>query len=192
MYKDCKEHIKKTGVHTKNTCQTKTTGFKKSNDELKDEYWKFILKMRKERIFCCEPGNIRSIDVTYTKKPQTHVTTFSPQGSSKPKSNYEVDYYTNTIVTMLSGDGINHTPCLLYTHDPKMAPKQKNTDRGKRVRDEFEQALLKYNISENRIIYQKSNKNFYAESPDVYEHFLNNYDISKDCVILHVRGNAFK
>jgi hypothetical protein len=68
----------------------------------------------------------------------------------------------------------------LYTHDPKMAKERKQTGCGKRVRTEFKEALELYGITEDRIIYEKSNKNFFAESPDVYEHFLNHYQIPKN------------
>lgn len=93
---------------------------------------------------------------------------------------------------MISGDGLNHTPCLLFTHDPKFAPEQKNTNRGNGIRQELENALLKYNISKNRIIYTKSDKHYSAESPDMYEAFLKHYNIPKDTLILHDNGNAYK
>jgi hypothetical protein len=52
-----------------------------------------------------------------------------------------------------------------------MAKQQKQTSRGKRVRTELEEALERYGIAEDRIIYEKSDKNYFAESPEVYEHF---------------------
>lgn len=178
--------------HTIKTCQVKTSGFQKINDQLKEEYWTFILKMRKENRFARAPKEIRSIDVTYTKKPTIHVKTFSPKGGFKQKSKFKVDNYTNAIVTMVSGDGINHTPCLLFTYDPKFSRVQKNTERGNRIHQELVTALEKYNITEDRIIYQNNNKNYYAESPDMYEHFLNHYGVPKDTLILHDNGNAYK
>jgi hypothetical protein len=93
---------------------------------------------------------------------------------------------------MVSDDGLNYPSCLLFTHDPKMAKEQKKTDRGKRVRSEFEEALERYNNAEDRIIYKKSNKNYFAESPAVFEHFLKHYPIPKNAHILHDGGKAFK
>ena len=178
--------------HTKKTCQSKTSGYDKTNDKLKIEYINFITKMKNINTFYRKPKDIRSIDVTYTKKPPTRITTYSPKGGGQQRASSKVHLYTNAIVTMISGDGLNHTPCLLYTHDPKMSKEQKNTDRGKRIRSEFEEALQRYNITEDRIIYTKSDKNYYAESPDVYENFLDHYDIPKDTLILHDGGNAYK
>ena len=113
-------------------------------------------------------------------------------GGGQQRASVTVNQYTNAIVTMISGDGKNQTPCKLYTHDPKMAKEQKKTDRGKRVRSEFEEALDKYNITEDRIVYQKSTKHYLAESPDVYEDFLKHYNIPKNHLILHDGGNGFK
>lgn len=70
--------VKRLG-HTRKTCQTKTPGFLKTTSELKEEYWNFILKMKKENRFCRPPSEIRSIDVTYTKRPTINITTFSPR-----------------------------------------------------------------------------------------------------------------
>ena len=57
---------------------------------------------------------------------------------------------------MLSDDGIHRTPWMLVTRDPKMVKEQKDTDRGKRVRSEFKEALKKWNITEDRIIHVTS------------------------------------
>jgi hypothetical protein len=138
MYKDCRDHFASL-EHTRKTCQSKTGGFKKTNAELQAEFMEFITKMKKENRFVLHPSEIRSIDVTHTKKPSTGITTFSPKGGCNQRADSKTNLYTNAIVTMVSGDGLNYTPCLLFTHDPKMAKEQKKTGRGKRVRSEFEE-----------------------------------------------------
>jgi hypothetical protein len=178
--------------HTQKTCKSKTAGFTKTNDQLKQEYMEFITKMKIENRFYRHPSEIHSIDVTYTKKPPTNAITFSPKGGGKQRDESKTHLYTNAIVTMISGDGLNSTPCMLFTYDPKMAKMQKKTGRGKRIRSEFEEALEKYNIKEDRIIYVKGKKNYFAEAPEVYEQFLKHYDISKNDLILHDGGKAFK
>lgn len=152
----------------------------------------FITKMMKTNTYYRNPKDIHSIDVTYTKIPQIRITTFSPKLGCQKRAVSRVHLYTNVIVTMISGDGINHTPCLLYTYDSNMSKEQKNTERGKRIRSEFEESLERYNITEDRIIYTKSDKNYFAESPDVYEDYLNHYDIPKDTLILHDGGGDKK
>jgi hypothetical protein len=120
--------------HSQKICQSKTAGFNKTNAELKSEYMQFITTMKKENRFVHAPSEIPSIDVTNTKKPPTRITTFSPIGGCQQRADSKTNLYTNAIVTMISGDGLNHTPCLLFTHDPKMAKEQKKTSRGNRVR----------------------------------------------------------
>jgi hypothetical protein len=71
------KRLKKT-IHT---CQTKTSGYIKPNTELKTEYMGFISKMKKENKFYRHPSEIHSIDVTYSKKPPTKITTYSPKGT---------------------------------------------------------------------------------------------------------------
>jgi len=69
--------------HNQKTCITKTPGFTKLNDQLKQEDMKFITKMKKENRFYLHPSVIHSIDVTYTRKPQKSVTSFSRKGGGK-------------------------------------------------------------------------------------------------------------
>jgi hypothetical protein len=48
-----------------------------------------------------------------------------------------------------------------------MAKEQKDADRGKRVRSEFEEASKKHDITEDCIIYGKSKENYFAEFSEV-------------------------
>ena len=93
---------------------------------------------------------------------------------------------------MVNGDGLNHKPSLMFTSDPRMTKQQQNTRRGGQLRAEFEEDLKRYNLSEDRISYVKSGKNYFAESPDVYEHFLTHYQVPQDTRIFHDNGRAFK
>ena len=53
-----------------------------------------------------------------------------------------------------------------------------------------------YGITEDRVIYTNSTKNFYGESPEVYETFLGSFKgpraIPREALILHDGGRAFK
>ena len=179
MYEKTAWNVLRRLGHNQKTCTTKTAGFTKPNDQLKQEYMEFITKMKKENRFYLHPSVVHSIDVNYSKKPKTGVTTFSPQQRGQQKADSEMLLYTNAIVTMLSDDGINYTPYMLFTYDPKMAKGQKDAARGKRVRSEFEEASKKYDITEDCIIYVKSKETYFAEFPEVNEQFLTHYDIPK-------------
>ncbi len=86
---------------------------------------------------------------------------------------------------MLNDGGINYKSSMLFTYDPKMAKEQKDADRGKRVRSEFEEASKKYYSTEDCIIYVKSKENYFTEFLEVYEQFLTHYDIPKNDLIFH-------
>lgn len=181
--------------HTLRTCQTKTSGFKKLNSVLREEYWAFILALKSENKLAIPASNIHSIDVTYTKKPVQKVTTFAPRGGPKPKSSKKVKLYTNAIVTMINASGKNVTPCVLFTFDPRMGPGT-NGPVGKAKREHFMRMLAKFGIAEDRIIYKKSLKHLYAECPDMYELFLKRYKaqgvLGRADLFLHDGGRAFK
>ena len=83
---------------------------------------------------------------------------------------------------MLNDGGINYKSSMLFTYDPKMAKEQKDADRGKRVRSEFEEASKKYDITEDCIIYGKSKENYFAEFSEV----------SYMMDLKHLRGKGFK
>ncbi len=63
--------------HNQKTCITRTAGFTRPNDQLKQEYMEFITKMKKENRFYLHPSVVHSIDVNYSNRPKTGVTTFS-------------------------------------------------------------------------------------------------------------------
>jgi hypothetical protein len=181
--------------HSKKTCQTKTPGFTKLNSVLRDEYWAFILEMRRLNKFCIEPSMIHSLDVTYTRQPTKRVTTWSPVGSGKQKSNGKTNLYTDAIVTMIHGDGMNHTPCIMFTSNPRFNPEQKNTERGNRILTEQAVAFDKFSISRDRVVY-KQGSNYTGESPELYEHFLHHYEakgkLGRADLFLHDGGRAYK
>ena len=69
---------------------------------------------------------------------------------------------------------------------------QKSTERGNQVRNEFLNALETHGITEDRIVYTRSKKNFRGERPEMYEEFLQRYEVPKEALILHDGGNAYK
>jgi hypothetical protein len=162
------------------------------NAALHELYWTFILEMRASYKFCIHPSLICSIDIVTTKTPRGRPTTYSSRGGPKQKAIKGSGRITNSIVTNIWADGIDHTPCLLYTSDSRMAPTQCNTTRGKGLRATFVALLEEFGIDEHRINYLKSTKGYRHESYEIYEHFLRSYDLPSTSLILHDGGGAFK
>jgi transposase len=174
-------------------CQTKTSGFKLSNPELKVLFWNFIVAMKGSDTFSIALKEICSIDITHTTRPAGNVTTFSPKGGGKQKNGAKVVLYTNSIVTLIWADGVDRTPCILYTHDPRFNPDRPiNTELRIVQKEAYNAAFDKYGISNDRVVYIESTKHYCGESSVLYEHFLDHYKVEKNVLILHDGGNAFK
>ena len=118
-------------------------------------------------------------------------TTYSPIGSGKQRSRLKPWPYTDVIVTMCSADSINHTPCIVITHNPALNPKH----GWKRVRAETKALAFRYGIDSSRVIYIPSTKRYPGEKPFMYERFIKRYmdtgAIPPDALILRDNGNAF-
>lgn len=194
-------YLQELGMSNK-TCMTKTAGHKDSLEVLVDMYWKFILMMRASprHAFVLDPALIRSIDCTYTSKPKRTVTTYSKRGGGKQRSAKKVVSYTDGIITMCSADGVNSTPCWVFTHNPRFNPHQANTVRGKAILEDVESKCALYGIHRSRIIYLPGVGKYYVgEKPEMYERFLEHYasldrgrTLPRSSLILHDGGNAFK
>ena len=178
---------------TQRACSTKSSGFKTPNSSLKEMYWSFVRQLKAERALSIHPSMIHSIDVTHTRRSPSKVTTFAKLGGGKQRAAGKTYLYTDSIVTCISADGVNHTPCLLFTFNPRMAPTQKNTVRGRGIRKAFQEALAP--ITEDRIYYVKSKKNYRGEDYVMYQTFLQRYmesgAIQSDHLILHDGGKAY-
>ena len=159
----------------------------------KAAYWLFVLRMRAKQAWSIPPKQIRSIDTTYTRDPMKIRDTIAPVGSPPQKDGGKRYKYSDAIVTCVSADGVDHTPCIMHTYNPAMAPQAtSNGSVAKAKRAHFVALLEQYGIDESRIVYTKSTKHYRGEDPKMYEDFLRHYDIPKDTVIMHDGGGAFK
>ena len=165
---------------SRKTCQTRQSTKSLTWEQLKDLYWEFILEMKRKKMFFRDPGLIRSIDVTVHGQPKKKQTTYSPIGSRTMRSKRPVNRYSSSIVTMISADGKNHTPCHLFTHDPAFNPAQPNTPSGLAKMEALKQALESYGISKERIHYVKSDKSYCRESYWMYKTFLSACHFSQE------------
>ena len=120
--------------------------------------------------------------------------------------------FVNAIATVLSGDGKNPCPSVLFTHNPqfdleavKRAEKTKgrnqksNVTKAKETLKKLKEALVKYNVAAKRVVYvtppTKTTK-LIAESPALWQHVIGLYKsntlFTKSTVVLSDAGNAYK
>ena len=83
--------------------------------------------------------------------------------------------YTNQVFVGLWADGINRTPALLFTHNPKFDLSRTGTRRRADEQAKLLDVLAKYGVDPSRIIYEKSQKYYYAESHHMVSAFLDHY-----------------
>ena len=176
---------------SKKKAKKRTKVSKKSKEDLKTEYMDFVTGLKTENILG-NPSEIASSDTCYTRPPAQEDTTITPIGDEEVWVVQPKHVYTDAIVDMVWGDGVDRTPARLYTHNPRMNLVQKNTARGRRIRAELLEALGRFEIDESRITYIKSKKYWCSETADVLEDFFTSYDISKDTLIFHDGGPAYK
>lgn len=72
------------------TCRTQ--GYSKTREELRAEYYEFLVTMKKQHWFERPMDLITSIDTVYTRKPKQKVMTIAPVGSPQPKSKKKCGY----------------------------------------------------------------------------------------------------
>lgn len=176
-------------------CRTRSSGHKDSNAVLRESYWKFILKVRKEDKME-GPELVGSLDATYTSEGRAEVHTWSGLGSERQLSNGTTPQHTNCIVTMVFADGKNHCPCEAWTSNKKIAPFVKDgvevvrTPAKARKYEEFLVQCENFEIDPKRVHYSADSGLYTGESSKIYMEFLEMVD--RDTVIFHDCGQAFK
>jgi transposase len=185
---------------SKKTCSTRTAGTKSTKEEKKAMIMRWSRLMKEKDMFFRSLSSIYSLDVMYTRRLARKVTTYSPKGGGKEQSIVKVLPFTDAIVTCPRADGVNATPAMLFTMNPKMARTQKDTPLGRAWRADFKAKLAEHKIDEDRIVFMPSVdgkvRHFCPESPAMYETFLKRHMdlgvISKDDLFLHDGGYAYK
>jgi transposase len=174
-------------------CRTKTSGFKRSNVELRKMYWDFIIKLKRSKVLVDSPHNLCSIDTTFTSESDPEVFTWSQIGSGPQTSNGARFQVTNAIVTMVFADGINHKPCEVWTSNKRFAPLPDGappTPAKGRKYEAFLDKCKQYEISPTRVHFCKDSGLYTSESSSIYMRFLESVD--RDVCIFHDGGRAFK
>ena len=98
---------------------------------------------------------------------------------------------------MISADGENQTPSMLFTYNPKFNFKTSKTSYAKLHNLHLKLALKKYKIDKKRIVFMKGNgKKYVGESYSIIKHFLSFYQkigkVSASDLIFHDGGSSYK
>lgn len=176
-------------------CEARQESAKLIEEEKKTQFMTWIEENDENGRFNINKAKIISMDATYTGNPNKRQKTYAKIGSGKQKVRKIKKKYTDCIVTALSAAGGNPLPCLLFTFNPVVNPNQPNTPKGRARVKEFENAINKYGITEDRIYLVKRQKTAYycRETASIFRSFLKHYEnaIPKDALILHDQGPAY-
>ena len=121
-------------------------------------------------------------------------------GVSQPRSGEARSAYTNCVITCVWGDGLNKTPAICYSYNPEYRQDWNNdTPRRKKLRGVVEDALRKYSLNRERIVYvgdvKGEKRQFVAESASLIRKFIDFYQkigqFKSDTVIMSDKGSAF-
>lgn len=178
---------------TNKKCRTKSAGFKYTADELVDMYWQYILDLRAKWKIYKDPSLLASIDTTFTSEAKRDEHSWSDKGSAPLVSKNTSLKRTNAIVTMPYADGVNHTPCHMWTSDPRCAPLTLDrvpTDRRLKLHAEFLANCEEFGIDPSRVHYYKDGGMYIGETPEMYMEFL--ADVDRNVTVFHDGGHSFK
>jgi hypothetical protein len=136
---------------------------------------------------------LASIDATYTSESNRDARTWSEVGSGALFSKTPRFQRTNAIVTMPYADGINRSPCEMWTSNPKCAPLPVDrvpTAHMRKRYAEFLETCKRYGIDPSRVHFTKDKGLYVGESPEIFRQFLEN--VNRDVSVFHDGGHSFK
>jgi hypothetical protein len=133
------------------------------------------------------------VDFTYDAYLKTTPKTLGMKGSPSTKVDLAVPTYTNCYVTLFNADA-SYYFVAMYTYNPAFLTDRSPTPRRVAQMKTLEDALVKYDIWGDSIVYQGrpgNTKKYCRESPEIVEGFFDFADLPKNAVVMHDGSGAF-
>ena len=187
------DYLKASGFRLKRMT-TKTSGYKLSKRELVEVAWNFVADLRRARVWLTVPQLICSMDFTLTSHRNDQLMSFGMVGAENPELGKGLSPYTNCILTCIWPDGVNRTPCIMWTFNPEFRVDRKPTKRRKILTDRFSELRDHFNVdlARCRWLVNPDKKYFVAEGPDLVRAFCKHYNLGANMIVFSDGGNAFK
>lgn len=152
-------------------------------------------KRRSQGIFSVPQSRVCSIDFTYTSHRTHSIKSYAPINAEQQAIFDSTPKDTNCIVTVLWWDGVNRTPSVLYTYNPKFRTDRSRTKKRDGDRQHLQLCLDTSALDPNRVVYvgkAKGEKHTYVpESPDLVRRFFSYHGVRTETNFLSDKGNAF-
>jgi hypothetical protein len=186
-------YLKEDGF-TYRVIQKKSASFSVDVDKLRDDLWNWV-KLNQSSLKDIPLSKLCSIDFTFSGHRTERRTGFGIKGGAQPMEALKISKFTNCIVTCVWADGINRTPPVLFTYNPKFRMNRPSTAKRDADVEHLQERLAHHGISEDRVIYigkEKYEKETYAkECPGLLRRFFALYGVPPDATILSDNGHSF-
>ena len=144
-------------------------------DQLVEKYYEWLLRHR----INVEPSLVCSMDCTFTSHRQGDPRGYARTGKDAPDISDLLALYMNCIVTCVWADGINRTPAVLFSYNPRLRRDRNVTDQ--RALDELDltDALAEFHVDGRRVVFagavKGETRKYCAESNEIILRFLDLY-----------------
>lgn len=136
-------------------CKKKKSGFRPSKRSLITQAIDFLISLDRPML----PEQVASLDFTYLTHRTRSPHGYGPSGAEQPVDSESITSYTNCVLTLVWGDGVNRTPAMAFTNNPAFIKDR----RGKGVPIDNEKkrksAFSEFGIDEGRVVYMEGKKN---------------------------------
>ncbi len=136
-----------------------------------------------------------TIDLTYISHRSDRFYTFVEKGANQSKVSNPIPAFINCLITCIWSDGINHTPCIFYTHNPDFSQDTPMSNAQVRKRKRLFELMEYYDIHPNRVKYIKpiegKASKYMKESMELLNHFFHVYPVPKFTTIFSDEGNCY-
>jgi hypothetical protein len=159
---------------------------KLSRDDYVLGYYQYVLDRHNDGFLSVDPSKLACADFFTDSHRTERDTTLNGKGLPQKKIAGHSWLYTSNFLTVIWADGINRTPCLLFTHNPWFDPDGSHADK-------VMNWCKKFRIARDRIYYLKSSKHYCKEANSQTSEFCRLYkDQLKGVHMMHDGGNSFK
>lgn len=159
---------------------------KLSRDEYVLGYHEYVLDRHNDGFLSIDPSKLACADFFTDSHRTERDTTLNGKGLPQKKIAGHSWLYTSNFLTVIWADGINRTPCLLFTYNPWF-------DSNGPHAEEVMKWCKDFRIARDRIYYVKSSKHYCKEVNAQTSEFCRRYkDQLKGTHVMHDGGNSFK
>lgn len=142
-------------------CKKKKSGFRPSKHNLISQAIDFLISLARPMV----PAQVASLDFTYLTHRTRSPHGYGPSGAEQPADSESITSYTNCILTLVWGDGVNRTPAMAFTNNPAFIKDRRGRGIPKDSEKKRKSAFSEFAIDEGRVVYMEGKKTKSGNAP---------------------------